>query len=138
MGIPLHVVGAADGTDRLVPTPWGDLVRCLVQGACTSGAYSVAEITTSPGWRRPTYVHHLADETFYVAAGAVTVAVDGTRPLLLTAGGSVHVPRGTARALSADLPGRLLLVQTPGGLLEQPSGPLTAASVGLELVDPPA
>ena len=124
--------------DGAVTTPWREHVRCLVDGARTHGAYSVGEISTSSGWRRGTYVHHLADETFYVAVGDVHVVVDGGEPVLLPAGAALHVPRGAPRSLvrTGDGDGRLLLVQTPGGLLELPATAGTAAASGLELVDP--
>lgn len=119
----------------LVPTPWGDRQRCLVPAVATHGAYSLAEVAAPVGWARPDHVHHAADESYYVASGEVDVVVDD-RTVRLSSGHAVHVPRGMVRALRqvGDVDARLLVVQTPGGQLDEPCPPAAAAAAGIELL----
>lgn len=123
-----------------VETPWDERLRSVVRSEETRGAYSLGEIATEPSWRRPTYVHHDVDEFFYVMAGDVAIEVQGREgPVVAGTGCAVRVPRGVARSvrrLGAG-PGKLLLIQAPGGLLEQPASAVTASRAGIELVEPP-
>ena len=82
----------------------------------TNGAYVVLAGMFPPGQPAPPlHVHPHTDEAFYLAEGDATFLL-GDREHLLTGGGLVFVPRGTAHTVwnSGEGPVRGLIVISPG------------------------
>lgn len=105
------------GRGLLALTPWSEVARLLVTRAQTAGAFTVTEVEAPAGWQRPTYVHHALDECLYVVEGEVEAELDDQdRPVRVPTGALLFVPRGVGRSLRnpGRVPGRLLLLQTPG------------------------
>jgi len=104
------------GSRPRVVTPWNEAAFATVLGGQTGGAFTLIDVVAGPGWVRPVYVHHAADECFYVVEGAIEVFLDDPdRVVRVAAGSSVYVPRGVGRSLRLLPPGsgRLLLISTP-------------------------
>ena len=98
----------------------GELVTYKVVGGQTSGAYSLFEVTSPPGSGPPAHVQHREDETFYVLEGEYEFLVEG-RTMRIPAGWLLYVPKGNLHAHKnvGDPPGKMLVIQTPGGLHER-------------------
>jgi mannose-6-phosphate isomerase-like protein (cupin superfamily) len=98
---------------------FGELVTCKVQSHQTGGAYSLFETVTQPGGGPPPHVHHREDEGFWVLEGEYEFVVEG-RATRAGAGSLVYVPRGKLHTHKnvGEKPGRMLIIQTPGGLYE--------------------
>jgi mannose-6-phosphate isomerase-like protein (cupin superfamily) len=114
-------------------TPWGELAHGLVTAAQTGGAFSASELLTDRHWTRPEYVHHEADECFYVVGGRFQAQVSDRADVVhLDVGTALFVPRGIARSLrpAGGSAGRLLLLRTPG-FQPEPGVPCT----GIEFID---
>lgn len=64
----------------------------------------------------PLHVHPSSDETFIVESGRLLLYADG-RVTAVSAGGVVHVSRGTAHSFATpvDTGARFLTIHTPGG-----------------------
>ena len=103
------------GEGRFLDTA-GSLVLRL-PAAATGGAYSLLELTLSPGQGAPLHVHRREDEIFYIVAGQCDITdAQGARTALT---GSVAVfPRGVAHAFrnTSSQPCRVLITAVPGGL----------------------
>ena len=99
---------------------FGELVTCKVTSDQTGGAYSLFEVTTQPGEGPPPHVHHREDETLYVLEGEYEF-LSGEGNLRVGAGSLLCVPRGTLHAHRnvGEGVGRMLVIQTPGGLYER-------------------
>lgn len=129
MGRTGSVVVAPSGGPPAV-TPWVETAFTVVLGGQTGGAFTLLEVLAEPGWARPTYVHHAADECFYVVQGAVEVRLDDPDRLAVAGPGvSVYVPRGVGRSLRllSAAAGRLLVITTPGS-------PYDPTAPGIEFV----
>jgi mannose-6-phosphate isomerase-like protein (cupin superfamily) len=99
---------------------FGELVTCKVTSDRTGGAYSLFEVTTQPGEGPPPHVHHREDECFYVLEGEYEF-LSGEGIIRVGAGSLLCVPRGALHAhrVVGGGVGRLLAIQTPGGLYER-------------------
>jgi quercetin dioxygenase-like cupin family protein len=98
----------------------GELVIYKTTSEQTGGAYSLFEVETPPGSGPPPHVQHREDESFYVLEGEYEFLVEG-RTLRVGAGSLLYVPKGNLHAhknAGQDV-GRLLVIQTPGGLYER-------------------
>jgi quercetin dioxygenase-like cupin family protein len=95
----------------------GDTVWIKATAADTRGAYTMLEILAAPGGGPPPHIHANEDESFYVLDGTFDILV-GDRIVQARQGSYVFVARGTVHRFqcSADRPGRLLVVFTPGGI----------------------
>jgi mannose-6-phosphate isomerase-like protein (cupin superfamily) len=100
---------------------FGELLTHKVPSHETGGAYALFEAATDPGSAGPPpHVNHREDESFYVLEGEYEF-LSGGGILRTVAGSLVYVPRGTLHAHRnvGDGVGRMLVVQTPGGLYER-------------------
>jgi quercetin dioxygenase-like cupin family protein len=86
----------------------------------TNGAYSMLEIVADPRNGVPMHVHDNEEEHFIVLEGKAFIA-NGDSRAEVGAGSSVSIRRGVPHAwcnLSEDVPLRMLVVFSPGGLEE--------------------
>jgi mannose-6-phosphate isomerase-like protein (cupin superfamily) len=109
--------GSAD--DRATRTPWGESVTRKVAGWRTGGAYSLFEAEVDPKGGPPPHVQHREDECLYVLEGRFEFLIEAVK-MEAGPGSMVYVPKGTLHAFenTGDTVGRLLLIQTPGGVYE--------------------
>ena len=98
---------------------FGELVTYKVTAEQTGGAYSLFEVVTRPGGGPPPHVQHREDEAFYVLEGEYEFVVEG-RTINAGAGSLIYVPNGNLHSYenAGEKPGRMLIIQTPGGLSE--------------------
>jgi mannose-6-phosphate isomerase-like protein (cupin superfamily) len=100
---------------------FGELVTYKITSNQTGGAYSLFEVVTQPeevGW--PPHVQHREDEAYWALEGEYEFVVEGLT-MRASTGSLIYVPRGNLHAHKnvGDEPGRLLVIQTPGGLHER-------------------
>lgn len=98
---------------------FGTSMRLLATAAGTDGRCTVLEQITPPGWGPPRHVHAREDEIVYILEGTYEVSV-GAECRTVSAGGCAVLPRGIPHGFRnvGAAPGRLLAVNTPGGLEE--------------------
>ena len=98
---------------------FGELVTHKIPSQQTGGAYSLFEITTCPGEGPPPHVQHREDESFYVLEGEYEFPLE-SHTLRAGADSLIYVPKGTLHAHKnvGEGVGRMLVIQTPGGLYE--------------------
>jgi quercetin dioxygenase-like cupin family protein len=89
-------------------------------GTETGDAFTLLEGENPPGTGVPLHLERYEDETFYVLEGTYEFVL-GDEAVELTAGGFVHVTRGTPHAFRnlGDSTGRVLCLLTPGGIHER-------------------
>ncbi len=111
-----HVAVSSGRTIRVM----GDRVTYKAVAEQTGGAYSLFEFVVEPGQGVPPHHGRYEDETFWILEGEFRLRLDD-ETLELGPGGYAYVPRGTVHALAnvGDVPGRLLVLVTPGGLHER-------------------
>jgi mannose-6-phosphate isomerase-like protein (cupin superfamily) len=97
----------------------GELLTHKIPSHKTGGAYALFEATANPGSGPPPHVHHREDEAFYVLEGEYQFLVGG-ETLSAEEGSLLYAPKGTLHAHKnvGEGVGRLLMIQTPGGLYE--------------------
>jgi len=97
----------------------GNIIRCKADGDRTSGAYSLAEITTAPGAGTPPHRQKDDDEAFYVIEGTYEFMHNG-KTVTAEPGQFIFVAKGEPHAFrnpgSADA--RMLVINSPAGLHE--------------------
>src|SRR5215204_6237423 len=100
-------------------TPWGELVTRKVADGRTGGAYSLFEVEVDPKGGPPPHVQHREDECHYVLKGRFEFLIEAEK-IEGGPGSMVYVPKGELHAFenTGDTVGRLLLIQTPGGIYE--------------------
>jgi quercetin dioxygenase-like cupin family protein len=117
LGKGVAYVSPGEGTRSL----WvlDELLTYKVPSHQTGGAYSLFEATSHPGSGPPPHIHHREDESFYVLEGEYEFLIDGHTKKAGT-GSLLCVPKGVLHAhrIVGDGPGKMLLIQTPGGLYE--------------------
>jgi len=98
----------------------GEMVTCKITSDQTSGAYSLFEITTRPGEGPPPHVQHWEDVAFYVLEGEYDF-LDGGRTIRAGVGSLIYVRNGKLHTHKnvGEKPGRMLVIQTPGGAHER-------------------
>jgi mannose-6-phosphate isomerase-like protein (cupin superfamily) len=98
----------------------GELVTYKVTSSQTGGAYSLFEVASRPGTEAPPHVQHREDESFYVLEGDYEFLVED-RTLRMPAGSLLYVPKGNLHSHKnvGKSTGRMLVIQTPGGLHER-------------------
>jgi mannose-6-phosphate isomerase-like protein (cupin superfamily) len=96
-----------------------ELVTYKIPSRQTGGAYTLFEVTTQPGAGPPAHVQHREDECFYVLEGDYEFLIGG-EVLRVGAGSLLYVPKGTLHSHKnvGEGVGRMLVIQTPGGLYE--------------------
>ena len=111
-----HVAVSGGRTIRVM----GDRVTYKAVAEQTGGAYSLFEFVVEPGPGVPPHHGRYEDETFWILEGEFRLRLDD-ETLELGPGGYAYAPRGTVHALAnvGDVPGRLLVLVTPGGLRER-------------------
>lgn len=95
----------------------GDLYTFKATGKQTNGAFTIIDQIIQPQSGPPPHIHHREDEAFYVLEGQFSFLSGGTQGVF-EAGSFVYIPRGTLHTFKnvGELPGRLLVTITPGGL----------------------
>ena len=95
----------------------GDTMTFKHTGESTGGGLVLIENLTAPGGGPPPHIHTREDEFFYVLEGTFEIRI-GDEVHALEAGGSAYVPRGTVHNFrnTADMPSRILVGFTPGGI----------------------
>jgi mannose-6-phosphate isomerase-like protein (cupin superfamily) len=109
--------GPADGW--ATRTPWGESATLRVDGERTGGAYSLFEVEVDPGGGPPPHVQHREDEGLYVLKGRFEFLIEAEE-MEAGPGSMVYAPKGELHAFknTGDTVGRLLVIQTPGGIYE--------------------
>jgi mannose-6-phosphate isomerase-like protein (cupin superfamily) len=109
--------GSAD--DQTARTPWGESVTCKVAGGRTGGAYSLFEVKVDPKSGPPPHVQHREDECLYVLEGTFEFLIEAEKTEA-GPGSMVYTPKGELHAFenTGDTVGKLLVIQTPGGIYE--------------------
>jgi quercetin dioxygenase-like cupin family protein len=98
----------------------GELLTYKISSQRTGGAYALFEVAAHPGAGPPPHVQHREDESFYVLEGQIEFS-SGEEVLRVGAGSLLYVPKGILHAHKnvGEGVGRMLLIQTPGGLYER-------------------
>jgi mannose-6-phosphate isomerase-like protein (cupin superfamily) len=98
----------------------GDLFFFKVVGADNDDAFSMCEVWNAPQGRVPPHIDHRDDEAFFVLEGTYDCRL-GDRNLTWGPGESFFAPRGTPHAFKnvGDTQARMLIVQSPGGVIEK-------------------
>jgi quercetin dioxygenase-like cupin family protein len=98
----------------------GVLVTHKIPSHRTGGAYALFEETTQPGDGPPPHIHHREDESFYVLEGEYEFLLGGGY-IRARADSLLYFPKGTLHAhrFVGDGVGKMLVMQTPGGLYER-------------------
>jgi mannose-6-phosphate isomerase-like protein (cupin superfamily) len=94
-----------------------ELMRFVVTGRETGGAYTLTESVVPPGGGSPIHIHYREDEAFWVLEGDLEVVVGG-QVVNVPAGGFVHLPRDVPHRFSnaGTIPVRFLTLLLPAGL----------------------
>jgi len=95
----------------------GSLMRYLVTGKETGGAFFAAEISVPPGGGPPPHIHHREDESFHIIEGSLTIRVGGNT-LTASPGDFAFLPRGVVHSFknTGDVVAKALVFVTPAGL----------------------
>ena len=98
----------------------GDLFFFKVVGADNNDAFSMCEVWNAPQGGIPPHIDHRDDEAFFVLEGTYDCRL-GDRDLTCGPGESFFAPRGTPHAIKnvSDGRARMLIVQSPGGVIEK-------------------
>ncbi|MDQ3861399.1 MAG: cupin domain-containing protein [Actinomycetota bacterium] len=98
----------------------GDLFFFKVVGNDNNGAFSLCEVWNAPQGGVPPHIDHRDDEAFFVVEGTYACRL-GDRDLTCGPGESFFAPRGTPHAFKnvGDTQARMLIVQSPGGVIEK-------------------
>jgi quercetin dioxygenase-like cupin family protein len=111
---PCHYVPAGTGPAYRSPV---DVIRLLITGEQTGGAFFMAEVVVAPGGGNPPHIHSREEETFYIQEGTLTVHV-GEKTLTASAGDFICLPRGIAHWFQnhGNVDAKFLLLAVPAGL----------------------
>jgi mannose-6-phosphate isomerase-like protein (cupin superfamily) len=98
----------------------GNLFFYKVMGADNDDAFSMCEVWSEPQDGVPPHIDHRNDEAFFVLEGTYACQL-GDRNLTCGPGESLFAPRGTPHAFNnvGDTRARMLIVQSPGGIIEK-------------------
>jgi quercetin dioxygenase-like cupin family protein len=102
---------------RVVWMPGGVCTEIHLTAEDTDGAFCLLVDHPPAGWSLPAHRHHNEAETIHVIKGEFEMDLDGTKSLL-SAGQTVHVPRGVIHS-SANIgqqPGQRVVVFSPAGM----------------------
>lgn len=115
-----HIFYIKPGEGQTVEMPAGELVTRKVTAEQTGGAYSLFEVEMKPKDGEPSHIQHHEDECFYVLEGAFEFSNEGNS-IEAGPGSLIYIPKGSLHALrnSGSATGRLLVLQTPGGVHER-------------------
>lgn len=92
----------------------GGTVRFLATSEDTNGAFSLFELTETPGYKTAWHQHNDIDEAFYVMEGVLTIKIND-KVADYPPGSYVLIPRGTphGQANGGKVPTKHLLTFTP-------------------------
>jgi len=98
----------------------GDLFFWKVVGTDNDNAFSMCETRSAPQGGVPPHIDHRNDEAFFVLEGTYSCLL-GDQTLECGPGESFFAPRGTPHAFKnvCDVDARMLIVQSPGGVIEK-------------------
>jgi mannose-6-phosphate isomerase-like protein (cupin superfamily) len=98
----------------------GDLFFFKVVGADNDDAFSLCEVWNAPQGGVPPHIDHRDDEAFFVLEGTYACRL-GDSDLTCGPGESFFAPRGTPHAFKnvGYTQARMLIVQSPGGVIEK-------------------
>ena len=98
----------------------GDLFFFKVAGTDSNDAFSLCEVWNAPQGGVPPHIDHRDDEAFFILEGTYACRL-GDRDLMCGPGESFFAPRGTPHAFKnvGDAQARMLIVQSPGGIIEK-------------------
>src|SRR5215210_8472383 len=98
----------------------GDLFFFKVVGTDSNDAFSLCEVWNAPQGGVPPHIDHRNDEAFFVLEGVYSCML-GERTLECGPGESFFAPCGTPHAFRnvGDAEARILIVQSPGGIVEK-------------------
>jgi quercetin dioxygenase-like cupin family protein len=102
---------------RVVWMPGGTRTEIHLAAEDTAGAFCLIVDHPPVGWSLPPHRHTNEAETIHVVDGEFELQVDGT-PMRLSAGQTVHVPRGVLHSgvNVGERPGRRVLIFSPAGM----------------------
>jgi quercetin dioxygenase-like cupin family protein len=112
----------------------GSRVTCKISSAETNNAYTVLEVLLAPGEVASLHVHHLEDESIYVASGECTIG-DRETTQIVSAGSVVRFPKDVPHSFrnNGAVACSLIITAVPGGLdtyFEQVSAALAENRAG--------
>jgi quercetin dioxygenase-like cupin family protein len=121
-GVPDAGARAAGDGDVMASVPLHEPLRIgaatvavLADGAATSGAYALFEVSAPAGATAPRRTHAHEDLAIHVQEGVLDVELDGRR-LVARPGTSVMLPRGVPHSAVVVSPrARVLVTCTPAG-----------------------
>ena len=95
----------------------GSLMRFVVTGKETGGAFFLSEISVPPRGGPPPHIHHREDESFHVLEGTLTIHV-GENTITAASGDFAFLPRGVVHSFrnSGETAAKALVLITPAGL----------------------
>jgi mannose-6-phosphate isomerase-like protein (cupin superfamily) len=122
---------------RVVWMPGGVRTEVHLAAEDTGGAFCLLVDHPPVGWSLPAHRHHNEAETIHIVEGEFEMVLDG-KPARLSAGETVHVPRGVIHsgANVGPQPGRRVVLFSPAGMerffleagAETPAGEIDAAA----------
>lgn len=146
VGNPIgSATGATQNQVRYVPAGigaafWGpgSLMRYVVTGKETGGAFFLAEVLIPPGGGPPPHIHRREDESFRLLEGKLTIRV-GEDTITASPGDFAFLPRGIAHSFknNGDVNAKALVFVTPAGL-EDYFAEVFEPAVDLNVAPPPA
>lgn len=94
----------------------GEVIRLLISGKKTNGAFTVLEETSPPQGGTPLHTHHNEDEALYVLEGEYEIRC-GDRTVRATPGSFVFAPRAIPHKLTnvSAGPSTVLGIVSPAG-----------------------
>jgi quercetin dioxygenase-like cupin family protein len=111
-----------------------DVYTILADGEATGQALSLTDGWVPPGGGPPSHIHAVAMEIIYVAAGEITVSIDG-QDHVARAGDTAVITPGTAHCFknTATTPARVMFIFAPAGteqfFVEAGSAPIPGVPV---------
>ncbi len=108
------------GEGATVRMPGEELLTRKVAAEQTGSAYSLFEVEVPPAAAPQPHIQHYEDECFYVLDGEFEFLHEDDR-IEVGPGSLIYVAKGNLHAFrsSGSTTGRLLVVQTPGGVHER-------------------
>jgi quercetin dioxygenase-like cupin family protein len=93
------------------------MVRFLITGEESGGAYFVSEASVPPGGGPPLHIHRREDETFYILEGEVSFRV-GDKTFTASEGDFVSAPRDTPHSFKneGDRLVKMIVTCVPAGM----------------------
>ena len=114
-----HLVIAKKDQSKQYLMADGEYVNVIVNAEQSDGAYVISDGTMEPGSFVPNHYHKWEDQTFHVIEGELEAKI-GDQVVIISAGDSIHCPRGTAHFIKNIGPStaRLLSYMFPGDYAE--------------------